>query len=139
MSKQVTLSEQESAEFYRKIQRLMVARQRLDELNLESKALRSFVKETGEELASFFVKKGLKKHNTNGCNLRPVVKTVKPKPTAENVFQAIKECYGNPKMEEQVRQHVMDKFVTPKQGSKTVLKIVKCKPKTANQPAPDSV
>jgi hypothetical protein len=131
----VNLSQEESQLFYEKLRRHMMARKRLDEINEESKALRTFLQGNGDEIASFIEVKRLKSCRAEGANLRTITKTIKVKPTADQVFEAIAEMYGNPEMVDQVKTHVTDKYVTPKLRTKTVLKIVKLRPKKAKQPA----
>jgi hypothetical protein len=131
----VDLSKEESQLFYEKLKRHMMARKRLDEINEESKALRNFLKDNGDEIARFIEVKRLKSCRAEGANLRTITKTIKVKPTADQVFEAISEMYGNPEMLEQVKTHVTEKYVTPKLRTKTVLKIVKLRPKKAKQPA----
>ena len=131
----VDLSKEESQLFYEKLKRHMMARKRLDEINEESKALRNFLQGNGDEIARFIEAKRLKSCRAEGANLRTITKTIKVKPTAEQVFEAISEMYGNPEMVEQVKTRVTEKYVTPKLRTKTVLKIVKLRPKKAKQPA----
>ena len=131
----VALNEEESKLFYQKLKRHLMARNRLDELNAEAKTLRDFLKSNGNELASFIEKKKLKSCRAEGANVRTIHKTIKVKPSADNVYEAIAEMYGNKDMVEQVKTHVFEKYVQPKQKTQTVLKIVKLRPKTAKSGA----
>lgn len=131
----VNLSESESKTFYQKLNRHMIARNRLDEVNAEAKSLREFLKSNGQELAGFIETKRLKSCKAEGANVRAIHKTVKVKPSADNVYAAMAEMYGNKEMVEQVRTHVFEKYVQPKQKTQTVLKIVRLRPKQSKSGA----
>lgn len=131
---EASLTEEESRMLQDKLRKLLAVRNRLDTINKESKALRKFMKVNGEEIALFLQTKQLKCCKGEGTNARAIEKTVKPKPTAEQIFATILEMYNNPEMLDQVKQRVIEKYVTPKQIKKTVLKLVKTRPKTAAAP-----
>lgn len=136
---EVTLSEDQTKWLQDQLRKLLAVRNRLDALNKESKALRKFLKSNGEEIAVFLQAKQLKSCKAEGTNVRAIEKTIKVKPTPEQIFATILEMYNNPEMIEQVKQRVIEKYVTPKQHKKTVLKLVKTRPKktTQQQPSPN--
>lgn len=134
----IKLTAEESNDFYNDIRKYMLARQRLDSLNEESKKIREYLRINGAKISNFLNEKQMKGTKQEGHSLRSVTKTIKPKPTSDNVFDAIVAMYGDDcEIIRQVRQYVNDKYVIPKQKQKTVLKIVKLKSKSAAQPTPD--
>ena len=124
---EISLSEQETNSLHEKLQHHMIARKRLDDINVESKALRAFLAQNGEDIAAFIQIKRMKSCKVEGANLRPITKTIKVKPKPDQIWAAITEIFNDEAMLKTIQEYVDEKYIKPKEKTKTVLKIVRLK------------